>query len=762
MNELMENHSGHESKSGPETQVDLKIDGMTCASCVSRVTKALDRVPGVETARVNLATEKARVVTHGAETQDLLDAVVKAGYKATVVSNDPSHKSHANHMHHGDESGDPATNLRKQKERVIVAAILTFPLMVPMVLELFGQKLESPAWLQFALATPVQFWLGGRFYGTSWKAIKNFAGNMDLLVALGTTAAFGLSTYLWLFGHKSQMGHHLYFEASAVVITLVLFGKYLETRAKQQTTAAINSLQALWPDRARVRKDGREEEVPLAQVRIGDEIIIKPGEKIPVDGVILEGRSEVDEALVTGESALIPKQTGDSVIGGSLNANGLIIVKTKAVGAESTLARIVRLVENAQAAKAPVERLVDRVSAVFVPIVILLSMLTIVVWGVATGDWELAIINGVAVLVIACPCALGLATPAAIIVGTGASARAGILIKDAEALETAHSVTVVAFDKTGTLTEGKPEISELFAANRDAKSLLKIVASVQSGNDHPLAKAVLRRAKSEGVAYDLASDVRVIPGLGVEAKVGADSILIGTEALMATAKISVGEFRDFVSAREAKGETVSYVGSLNSNRVVGVATFTDRPKATAKATIEKLKALGIKTLMLTGDNEGSARTTAKMLGIDGVHARVLPQDKAAIISRLGSRGEVVAMVGDGVNDAPALAAARVGIAMSTGTDVAMHTAGITLMRGDPLLIPDAIEISRLTYRKIKQNLFWAFLYNIIGIPLAAFGFLNPVFAGAAMAFSSFSVISNALLLKRWKGETQKTAAKGLR
>ncbi|NUN06896.1 MAG: cadmium-translocating P-type ATPase [Bdellovibrio sp.] len=748
------NHN-HKKEAHGSHEMDIEIEGMSCASCVSRVEKALKNVPGVADASVNLATEKARIkIDHGKSSyEDLLKAVENAGYKAKVQEAHQDHTNHLNHMHHGEEAGsDKALALQKQKDRVLVAAILSFPLVLPMLLQPFGINLLLPAWVQFVLAAPVQFWLGGKFYGTSWKAVKNLSGNMDLLVALGTTSAFGLSLYLWLFGH----GHkHLYFEGAAVIITLVLFGKYLETKAKQQTTAAIKALQALRPETARIRHGEHEQEIPSSQVKVKDQVIVKPGERVPVDGIILEGHSQLDESLITGESLPIDKSVGDKVIGGSVNAHGALVIEATAVGAESTLARIVRLVENAQAAKAPVERLVDRVSAIFVPVVIVISLLTILGWGFYSGHWEQAIINGVAVLVIACPCALGLATPASIMVGTGVAAKAGILIKDAEALEIAHSINTVAFDKTGTLTEGKPKVSQFFTEAGKEQEVLSTLASIQSGSEHPLAKAALEKAKQLGASFTSGQNVRSIPGRGLEGNVQDQVILVGTEKLMQERQIQLGNFSELAKQSEHNGETVSFIANDTTKKILGLISFGDEPKASAKETLSRLRQLNVQTLMLTGDNEGSARKVASLLGIDEVRFRVLPEDKARIIANLKKDHRKVAMVGDGVNDAPALAMADVGIAMATGTDVAMHTAGITLMRGNPLLIPDALDISRKTYRKIKQNLFWAFIYNIIGIPLAAAGLLNPVIAGAAMAFSSVSVISNALLLNRWKPASQR-------
>ena len=739
-------------------EMEIQIEGMSCASCVARVEKALNAVPGVSKASVNLATEKAHVQVDPIlkDHSDLIKAVEKAGYKAHFKSAPTTNSmDHMDHMNHdGGNPGDSkALVLQKQKDRVILSAALTAPLIVPMIMQFFGVTLEMPAWVQFMLATPVQFWLGGKFYGTSWKAVKNLSGNMDLLVAIGTSAAYGLSIYQWLFGHVDH-GGHLYFEAAAVIITLVLLGKYLESKAKQQTTEAIKALQALKPETARIRKHGQEIEIAIAQVQLHDEVIIKPGERIPVDGVIIEGQSHVDESLITGESLPVEKGIHDTVIGGSVNSTGVLLVKTMALGAETTLSRIVRLVESAQAVKAPVQRLVDKVSAIFVPVVLVLALLTIITWGLMTQDWENALMNGVAVLVIACPCALGLATPTSIMVGTGVAAKAGILIKDAEALEITHSITTVAFDKTGTLTEGKPRIIKFQTLTPSTNELLAVIASIQANSEHPLAKAVLEKAKEENISFKPASDVKSIPGRGLQGLIENETILVGSEKLMLERGIPIEALQSIAVDSEKSGETVSFIANETQKMALGLVTFGDQTKSSAHLTIQKLRQLGIKTIMLTGDNEGSAKKVAAALGIDEIRAKVLPEDKAKIIEDLKSRGEKIAMIGDGVNDAPALAAAHVGIAMATGTDVAMHTAGITLMRGNPLLIPDAIEISRKTYRKIKQNLFWAFIYNIVGIPLAAMGYLNPIIAGAAMAFSSVSVVTNSLLLRSWIPESK--------
>ena len=715
----------------------LGIEGMTCASCVARVEKALKLVAGVVSADVNLATEAAEVkfVGRASDINQLIAAVEKAGYSARDVS-----------------AGRPGSGRKSANDwwPVAVAGLLSFPLVVPMVANLFGLEWTLSGWFQLALATPVQFWLGARFYKSGWKAVKAKAGNMDLLVALGTSAGYGLSVYLLLI-HGDHGMSHLYFEASAVVITLVLLGKWLETRAKRQTTEAIRALNALRPEIARLRRDGQDREVAVSQVVVGDVVIIKPGERVPVDGVVMEGASQIDESLITGESLPVAKNEGDPVTGGSVNAEGLLIVRTTAVGAESTLARIVRLVESAQAKKAPIQRLVDKVSEVFVPVVIGIALLTLLGWGLTNGNWETAILNAVAVLVIACPCALGLATPTAIMAGTGVAARHGILIKDAEALEVAHGIKVVAFDKTGTLTEGKPELVAAEALQGDRLSLLTASASIQSGSEHPLARAVLDAAAQAAVQVQVAADVRAVAGRGMAAVVAGRNLRLGSSRFMGELGVDLAAMRTRATALETQGRTVSWVADVtDAPTLLGMLAFGDTVKPTAGLAIAKLSKQGIRSVLVTGDNRGSAEAVARLLGIDEIRSEVLPEDKARIVGELKTAG-AVAMVGDGINDAPALAAADVGIAMSTGTEVAMHAAGITLMRGNPALVADAIDISKRTYAKIRQNLFWAFIYNVVGIPLAAFGLLSPVIAGAAMAFSSVSVVSNALMLRRWKG-----------
>ncbi|MDP2030140.1 MAG: heavy metal translocating P-type ATPase [Thiobacillus sp.] len=718
----------------PTESCTLDISGMTCASCSARVEKALGKVPGVLDASVNLATEQATVkLAKGISAATLIAAVERAGYGAQLPQA---------------ASDIPIIPKRALPDwwPVALAMALSLPLIAPMLGRLFGAHWMLPGWLQLALATPVQFWLGARFYRAGWKALRAGSGNMDLLVAVGTSAAYGLSAYL-LLTHADAM--HLYFEASAVVISLVLLGKWLEARAKRQTTEAIRALQALRPLTARVRTDGVDRDVPIDAIRVGDVVVIRPGERVPVDGEIIEGTSQVDESMLTGESLPVDKQPGDAVTGGAINAHGVLLARTTAVGLETTLARIIRLVENAQAAKAPIQRLVDKVSAVFVPVVMGIALVTFIGWWALGGNAEVAILNAVAVLVIACPCALGLATPTAIMAGTGVAARHGILIKDAEALERAHRINIVVFDKTGTLTDGTPHVAACVAADgHERDEVLAIAAALQAGSEHPLARAVQR----ETVALQVlpAQAQQALPGRGLVGEIDGASYWLGNRRLMLENDVDTVALEAAAAEQEAAGRTVSWLAAAAERRVLGVLAFGDAVKPSAAAGVAKLKARGIATVMLTGDNPGAAQMAATALGIDTVLAEVLPADKAAHVVQLKTAGKTVAMVGDGINDAPALAAADVGIAMSSGSDVAMHTAGITLMRGDPALVADAIDISRRTYAKIRQNLFWAFVYNVVGIPLAAFGLLNPVIAGAAMAFSSVSVVSNALLLRRWR------------
>ena len=722
-----------------ELTLSLDIDGMTCASCVGRVEKTLKRVPGVQAATVNLASERAEVtVARGTTPQALVAAVEKAGYAA--------------HVHEAGNTA-PKAPVAGDGWKVAVGLLLCAPLVLPMAGDLFGRHWMLPAWWQFALATPVQFWLGARFYVAGWKALRSGSGTMDLLVALGTSAAYGLS--LWLWAQDPQGMPHLYFESAAVVIVLVRLGKWLEARAKRRTLRAIEALQALRPANARVRRDGVEREIALDRLRVGDLMIVRPGERVPADGEITEGRTHLDESLLTGESLPVARDPGQHVAGGALNGEGLIAVRTMAVGTETQLARIVRLVESAQAQKAPIQQQVDRISAVFVPVVVAIAVLTGIGWWLAGAGSEAAIIHAVSVLVIACPCALGLATPAALMVGTGLAAKRGVLVRDPQALELMRNVQVVAFDKTGTLTEGRPEVVALLPMEGDETALLGDAAALQAGSEHPLARAVSTAAKARGLAVATAEGVRAEAGRGLEGRIGERRLRFASSRWAS----ELGLDTSGGDALQSQGRSVSWLleaaDSMPSAawRVRGLIAFGDEPKAGAAETIRALQAEGLRTVLLSGDNRGAAEAVARRLGITEVRAEVLPGDKAAVVAALRAGlppGARVAMVGDGLNDAPALAAADVGLAMSTGTDVAMETAGLTLMRGDPALVLESLQLSRAITRKIRQNLFWAFAYNVVGIPLAAFGFLSPVVAGAAMALSSVSVLANALLLSRWR------------
>jgi Cu+-exporting ATPase len=719
------------------TTLDLGVAGMTCASCVARVERALRKVPGVSDAVVNLATESARVTYAPGEQVEaqIRRAVRNAGYEPR-----PAQESAL-------EDLSPWAGFAP----VALGLLLSLPLVLPMFGELAGRSWMLPAWVQFLLATPVQFVLGARFYRAGWHALKAGTGNMDLLVAIGTSAGWGLSMWLWL-----AQGHvHLYFEASAVVITLVLLGKWLEARAKRQTTAAIRALQALRPETAHVvLRGGGEADLPLAEVLAGDQLVVRPGERIPADGVLEQGATHVDESMLTGEPLPVAKDQGARVTGGSINGEGRFVMRATAVGSESVLAHIIRLVEDAQAGKAPIQRLVDQVSAVFVPVVLVIAAITLAGWLLAGAGVEDALIHAVAVLVIACPCALGLATPAAIMAGTGVAARHGILIKDAEALELAHRVGTVAFDKTGTLTLGQPRLVAFVAApGVDADAQLGAAASLQSGSEHPLARAVVASALERGMAVAAPDAVRAVPGRGTEGEVGARSYLIASLRWLEELGVPQGALAPEVQRLQGEGATLSaFVERATEGLALrALLAFADEPKPGAAAALAQLRRRGLHLAMISGDNEAAALAMGRRLGLQPseVQAEVLPGDKAARVAALKQGGRVVAMVGDGVNDAPALAAADVGIAMGTGTDVAMHAAGITLMRGDVGLVAGALDISRRTVRKIRQNLFWAFAYNVAGIPLAALGYLSPVVAGAAMALSSVSVLTNALLLKRW-------------
>ena len=743
--------------------ITLDIEGMTCASCVARVEKALDRIPGVEAASVNLATEQAKVRLkpgHSTSADEIINLVQKTGYGAKISSPRGNLDSQVTHAFWGlDGLG-----------RVLLSFALSAPLFVPMLLMPFGIHWSlSPKW-QILLATPVQFILGWRFYKAGLKSVLAGAGNMDLLVALGTSAAYGLSVYQMLVSPHAHQ--ELYFEGSAVIISMVLLGKWLEARAKRQTSEAIRALQKLWPENAKVLHSDLEikegvaldqyRELPLDQVFPGDRILVLPGERIPVDGLILLGKSHIDESLLTGESDPIKKSIGAKVIGGSLNGEGVLIIDATAVGIESVLSKIITLVEDAQTQKAPIQKLVDRVSAIFVPSVIIIALLTGLANWIYLDSVSIAILRSVSVLVIACPCALGLATPAAIMAGTGVAARYGILIKDPQVLELAHRLNIVAFDKTGTLTVGKPQVLEFIdlSASGDEQALLATAAGLQMGSEHPLAKALMSAAKLAGTNPIPPSQSQAIAGIGISGIPSSGPWANQKLTLQSIASLESNPQYPIILSKAQdclnQGQTVSVLmHSETPSTPLAIIGFGDELKSSAVTAISALHQLHIRTVMISGDNAAAAKRVGQSIGIDEVFGQVLPSNKAEIIRQLQSSDkneakQYVAMVGDGVNDAPALATADVGMAMSTGTDVAMQAAGITLMRGDPSLVADAIDISKKTWKKIQQNLFWAFAFNATGIPLAALGYLSPMLAGSAMALSSFSVLSNALLLKRWR------------
>ncbi len=716
----------------PEGTTRLTIHGMTCASCSGRVEKALSEVPGVTAASVNLATEVATVSAPQGlvPIEVLIEAVDDAGYDAEVAPSDAA--SRAAELEQAEQAA------RSERRLLWASALLTAPLVAPMLAMPFGVHWMPPGWLQLVLATPVQLVAGRRFYRGAWGALKHGSANMDVLVALGTTAAFALSLVQLLAG-----SHELYFESAAAVITLVLLGKHLEAHAKRRTTDALRALVALQPDTARVLRDGKEVEVAAEAVGEGQVVVVRPGERVPVDGTITQGHSELDESLVTGESLPVERTEGDPVIGGSLNGSGLLHLRATAVGSDATLSRIVQLVEDAQASKAPIQAQVDRIAAVFVPVVMAIAAVSFVGWLIAGAGVATALITAVSVLVIACPCALGLATPTALMVGTGAAAQAGILVRDAAALEHASQVDIVVFDKTGTLTEGHPAVTELLGD----EAMLARVASAQTGSEHPLGRAVVAEAEARGLALPALGGFTAKVGRGLEAEVGGAPLRVGSRRFMGELGIELGPLEERAQALEGEGQTVMWVA--DDDGLVGAIAVGDPIRAEAKAAVERLHRLGIRTVLLTGDQQRTAQHVADALGIDEVVAEVLPADKVEHVQRLRKAG-VVAMVGDGVNDAPALAAADVSFAMGTGSDVAIEAAALTLVQSDPMRVADALDVARSTQRTIQQNLFWAFAYNVVGLPLAALGYLSPAVAGGAMALSSVSVVGNALRLKGWR------------
>ena len=720
--------------------IRLAIAGMTCAACAGRVEKALARVEGAANPRVNLALERADVerVDPALDTALLVSAVEKAGYRAALLDGDAGAAA--------DHDARAAAEARRDVIRLVIAAALAVPIVLPMLAAPFGLLFHLPGPLQALLAAPVQFWIGARFYEGTWKALKSGTGTMDVLVALGTTAAYVYSLGVVLTGEGD--GHGLYFEAAVVVITLVLLGKWLEARAKRSATTAIRQLMALKPETAWLENEGETRQIPIGLVREGDIVMVRPGDRVPVDGVIEEGVSELDEALITGESVPVVRGPGDTVIGGAINGTGRLRVRATAVGASSALARIIRLVENAQSGKAPVQRMVDRVTRVFVPAVVVTAVATLAGWLLAGAGFEGGLIAAVAVLVVACPCALGLATPMALVAGTGVAARHGILVKDIAALERAHKVDRVVFDKTGTLTLGRPQVTDVVITAGARDKVLADVQAVQAGSEHPLAHAIADYCGSLGLKRRTATGVRSLPGAGVIGFVDGRRVAIGNVSLMQAEGVDAGAIAAVAERLEAEGKTTMRVAI--DDVAVAVLAVADQPRPEALAAVQALNRRGLRTLMLSGDSARVAAAVGAALGVDEVQGGVTPGAKLKVISDLRQEGRTVAMVGDGINDAPALAGADIGIAMGSGTAVALETAGITLMRADPRLVAAALDISRATWRRIHYNLFWAFVYNLIALPLAASGQLSPELAGAAMAMSSLSVVASSLQLRSWK------------
>ena len=719
------------SENADSRVVEFAIAGMTCAACSARLEKVLNRQPGIQ-ANVNLAAERARVRLDGAADEAaVVAAVAKAGFSASLVDKDTRAR----------EKARRAADYRREINRFRIAVALTLPLVGQMFF-MFGDAHhhpELPRWLQLALATPVQFWIGWRFYDGAYKALRGGGANMDVLVALGTSMAWGFSAVVTLFG----LDQHVYFEGGAAVITLVLLGKLLEARAKARTSEAIESLIRLQPKTARIERDGQWVEIAVDALMPGDIFMVRPGDSVPVDGEVVDGVSSINEAMLTGESMPVAKALGDKVFAATANGQGALRCRATGVGEQTLLAGIIRMVGEAQGSKAPVQRLADRISAVFVPVVCVIALATFVGWWLYAGDFALALVNAVAVLVIACPCALGLATPTAIMVGTGQGARVGILVKNVEALERAEKIAVLALDKTGTLTCGEPVVTDIVPLAASADEALRLAAALEQGSEHPLARAVLARA----VAVDCqkVANFKSIPGHGVAGEIDGRFLRLGSPAWLGMADDAT------VMRLQAAGRTV--VVLEEGGVALAVLAIADTLRPTSRPAVERLRARGIRVVMLTGDNAATAAAIAHEAGIDEFRAGILPGDKAAAIAELKSGG-LVAMVGDGINDAPALAAADVSFAIGAGSDAALEVADLTLIRSDLRGVDDAIELSRATLGKIRQNLFFAFIYNVLGIPLAAFGELNPVIAGAAMAMSSVFVVSNSLLLKRWQPKSR--------
>jgi P-type Cu+ transporter len=729
------------NKKNKDQNILFELIGMSCASCSSKIEKALIKLPGVKEASVNFATEEASLLINSIQINqtDIMTTIKKLGYDASIKK--------ANTLSRDEQKQKEVTTLG---QLVLASALLSIPLvgaMFTVLLKINIPILHNPLF-QIILATPVQFFIGARFYRNSFQSLKTLNPGMDTLIVMGTSSAYFYSLYNGFF--SEQIHPELYFEASAIIITLVLLGKYLEMKAKAKTGTAIKNLMGLQAKTARILRDKDEVDIPIENVVVGDHIIVRPGEKIPVDGVITEGYSAIDESMITGESIPVEKNRGDEVIGSTINKVGAFTYKATKVGTDTVLAQIIKIVEEAQGSKAPIQHLADKVAGIFVPVVIGIAGITFLTWTFVFGSFNLGLINAVAVLVIACPCALGLATPTAIMVGAGKGAENGILIKGGESLETAYKLTSIILDKTGTITKGEPSLTDVILIDDSLgkETLLTLAASAEKKSEHPLGIAIFESVKQDlGIIKDPES-FSAIPGKGVTATVGTKKIHVGTRAFMHSLDLKTDTIEDRLQRLEQVGKTAMIV-SINKN-ISGIIAVADTLKESSKEAILKLKDLGLKVYMVTGDNARTAQAIADEVGIKQVLADVLPEHKAAEVKKLQDLGEIVAMVGDGINDAPALATADIGLAIGTGTDVAIESSDITLMTGDLTKIVTAIRLSKKTMQKIKQNLFWAFFYNSIGIPFAAIGLLSPIIAGGAMAFSSVSVVSNSLSLKRFK------------
>ncbi|WP_404321516.1 heavy metal translocating P-type ATPase [Cytobacillus firmus] len=731
-------------------KAEFDLIGMTCAACATRIEKGLNKLNGVKSTTVNLALETGTVEYNPSEVsiQDMINKVEKIGYEAKLKKDSE------------DTADYRALEVEKQKGKFIFSLILSLPLLWSMVGHfeftsfIYVPDMFMNPWVQLALASPVQFIVGKQFYVGAYKALRNKSANMDVLVALGTSAAFFYSLYqsIQSIGSNAHMVE-LYYETSAVLITLIILGKLFEARAKGRSSEAIKKLMGLQAKTAMVLRNGSEMEIPLEEVVVGDIVYVKPGEKVPIDGEIVEGRSAMDESMLTGESVPVSKSIGDSVIGSTLNKNGFLKVKATKVGRDTALAQIIKVVEEAQGSKAPIQRVADQISGIFVPIVVGIAVVTFLIWylWVSPGEFGEALEKLIAVLVIACPCALGLATPTSIMAGSGRAAEYGVLFKGGEHLEGTHKITSVILDKTGTVTNGKPVLTDiLIEGNMDEETFLTLVGSAERQSEHPLAEAIVQGIKEKNISLQDVQEFEAIPGHGIKATVNGRELLIGTRRLMNKFNISIDSMIGKMENLEDNGKTAMLVAV--DGGFIGIIAVADTVKETSKAAIKRLKDAGLEVIMITGDNKRTAQSIANQVGIDMAIAEVLPEGKADEVKKLQARGKQVAMVGDGINDAPALAVADIGMAIGTGTDVAMEAADITLIRGDLNSIADAILMSKKTIRNIKQNLFWALAYNSLGIPIAAVGFLAPWLAGAAMAFSSVSVVLNALRLQRVKLE----------